>query len=437
MAAAGQRLALIVASTRFTDATLQKLDAPGEDAALLARVLEAPDIGGFDDVKQLVDRPSHEVRREIEAFFAKRKRDDLVLLYFSGHGIKDDDGQLYLATVDTQRGLYRSTAVPAGFVNETMGASRSRRQVLILDCCHSGAFARGMVAKGGESVDIRDRFEGRGRVVLTASTSTQYAFQGDQIIGEGGGSVFTHYLVQGMETGEADRDGDGWISLDELYEYVYEAVSDETPQQTPGKWTFDVQGRILIARSPLGERELPEEESRLAAQYAEATRAVVAGQWKEALRRFERLEAERPGYRDVAEQVARMRDVVTRLEDADAPHPPHRRPRRLPEEVPSSVTAAPQDERSRLTQLRTLLVERFNLEELRTLCFDLGVEYENLPGEGKSAKARELVAHLARRGRTQELVRLIVELRPDVRPEDVGASSATRRGPRPHRLPEG
>lgn len=337
MAPEGRRLALVVASSRFSDKTLQQLISPGQDAADLARVLADATIGGFE-VKVLINRPSHEVRREIEAFFAGRKRDDLLLLYFSGHGVKDDDGRLYLATTDTRRGLFRSTAVPATFVNETMTASRSRRQVLILDCCHSGAFARGMVAKGGESVDIRERFEGRGRVVLTASNATQYAFQGDRIIGEGSRSVFTRYLVQGMETGEADLDGDGWISLDELYDYVYERVTDETPRQTPCKWAFDLRGDIIIARSPLGKREPAVEEARLAAQYAEGIGALTAGQWKRALHCFERLEAERPGYRDVAEQVARLRKLIAAMERAAAPPPPaarspsRPRPSTLPEE---------------------------------------------------------------------------------------------------------
>jgi hypothetical protein len=308
----GHRLALIVASSKFADATLRQLVAPGQDATGLARVLADALIGGFE-VKVLINRPSHEVRREIETFFAGRKRDDLLLLYFSGHGVKDDDGRLYLATTDTQRGLFRSTAVPATFVNETMTTSRSRRQVLILDCCHSGAFARGMVAKGGENVDIRDRFEGRGRVVLTASNATQYAFQGDDVIGEGSRSVFTHCLVQGLETGEADLDGDGWVSLDELYDYAFDRVTDETPQQTPGKWTFDLQGDIVIARSPSGRRKPKTEELQLAGRYADAVAALTAGQWAEALRRFENLEAERPGYRDVAAQVARLRRLLAAM----------------------------------------------------------------------------------------------------------------------------
>ena len=327
----GRRLALIVASSQFSDRTLQKLVTPGQDAADLARVLSDAIVGGFE-TQVLINRPSHEVRREIEAFFTNRKRDDLLLLYFSGHGVKDDDGRLYLATTDTQRGLFRSTAVPATFVNETMTTSRSRRQVLILDCCHSGAFARGMVAKGGESVDIRNRFDGRGRVVLTASNATQYAFQGDEIVGESTRSVFTHHLVRGLETGKADLDGDGWVSLDELYDYVYDRVTDETPQQTPGKWTFDLQGDIVIARSRLGKREPAANEARLSAQYAEGIGALTAGQWEKALRCFERLETERPGYRDVAEQVTRLRQLIAAMEQATA-HPPSRpRPSTLPEE---------------------------------------------------------------------------------------------------------
>ena len=280
----GRRLALVVASSQFSDETLQQLVAPGQDATDLARVLADATIGGFE-VKKLINRPSHEVRREIEAFFTGRRRGDLLLLYFSGHGVKDDDGRLYLATTDTERGLLRATAVPATFVNETMTASRSRRQVLILDCCHSGAFARGMVAKGGESVGIRDRFEGRGRVVLTASNATQYAFQGDEVIGKGNRSVFTHYLVQGLETGEADLGGDGWISLDELYDYVYDRVTDERPQQTPGKWAFDLQGEILIARNPrwvIKPAELPRE-------LRQASESPFAGVREGAVRELDRL----------------------------------------------------------------------------------------------------------------------------------------------------
>jgi hypothetical protein len=68
----------------------------------------------------------------------------------------------------------------------------------------------------------------------------------------------------------------------------------------------------------------------------------------------------------------------------------------------------------RLTRLREMLVKRFSVEELRTLCFDLGLEYDGLPGDGKEAKARELVAYLERRDRIPELEEKSKRLRPDL-----------------------
>jgi hypothetical protein len=66
------------------------------------------------------------------------------------------------------------------------------------------------------------------------------------------------------------------------------------------------------------------------------------------------------------------------------------------------------------TQLRQLLSRHFDESELQTLCFDLGVDYDNLPGDGKAEKARELIEYLERRGRIQELIDVGKKLRPDV-----------------------
>jgi hypothetical protein len=259
---AERRLALIVASYQYKDPELRQLMAPAQDAEALARVLGDPAIGNFE-VQTLLNEPSYQVGPIIETFFADRKRDDLLLLYFSGHGVKDPEGRLYFATVNTSYRMLRTTAIPATLVNDVMRYSRSRRQVLLLDCCYSGAFATGMVTKADSAIGTGERFEGRGRVVLTASDAMQYAFEGGEITGEGVRSVFTRTLVDGLETGKADLDGSGLISLDELYEYVHDRVTDETPQQRPGKWAFDVQGQIIIARNPrpvAGPRKVPSEE---------------------------------------------------------------------------------------------------------------------------------------------------------------------------------
>src|SRR4029450_10390068 len=147
-------------------------------------------------------------------------------------------------TTDTELANLDATAVPADFVNRHMSRSHSRRIVLLLDCCYSGAFARGMMAKAGTGVELRERFEGRGRMVVNAFAPTRLARD------DGRPSIFTRALVRGLETGEADGDGDGHVSVDELYDYVYEQVLTETPKQTPGRWNFEGAGALLIARSP-------------------------------------------------------------------------------------------------------------------------------------------------------------------------------------------
>jgi uncharacterized caspase-like protein len=239
------RHALLVATYEHRDPGLSRLTAPAHDAEALAEVLKDPEMAGFD-VTMLINQPHHVVGEAIADFFAERRRNDLTLLYFTGHGVKDDEGRLYLAMANTRRDALMFTSISAAQVNDAMDACRSHRKVLVLDCCYSGAFPAGRAPKSDDTVQTLERFQGKGRAVLTASDATQYAFEGDDLRGSGTQSLFTRYLVEAIRTGEADLDEDGDIALDELYSYVRDRVVAEMPQQRPKKQE-DVDGRILIA----------------------------------------------------------------------------------------------------------------------------------------------------------------------------------------------
>ena len=240
------RFALLIGNTEYSDPGLAQLAAPGKDAQDFSRVLSDREICGFDEVKLLLNQPEHVVRGAIDEFFDQKKPDDLLVLYFSGHGVRDELGSLYLAVKNTLRTRLRSTAIKSDYIREAMDQSRSRRQVLILDCCNSGAFEQGTKAATGGSVGTASAFEaGYGRIILTASDSTQYAWEGDKVIGQTDNSLFTHFLVQGLQ-GEADLDGDGQITVDELYDYAYENVKLATPKQTPSKFSSKQQGEIVL-----------------------------------------------------------------------------------------------------------------------------------------------------------------------------------------------
>jgi hypothetical protein len=244
------KYALIIGNTEYADPGLAQLTTPGKDAEDFARVLKSTDIAGFDNVITLINENISKVNETVDDFFALKKPDDLLVFYFSGHGVRDEYGALYLAIKNTNRTRLRSTAIRADYIRESMDQSRSRRQVLILDCCNSGAFAQGTKAEIGGTMGTATTFEGTGygRVVLTASDATQFAWEGDKVIGETTNSLFTHYLVKGLE-GEADQDGDGKITVDELYDYAYEKIVNITPKQTPGKWSYKQQGEIVLRQS--------------------------------------------------------------------------------------------------------------------------------------------------------------------------------------------
>ncbi|KES03272.1 hypothetical protein BU52_31235 [Streptomyces toyocaensis] len=240
------RYALLVATGRYENEDLGRLRSPARDAEELADVLRDPRIGGFE-VTTVLDGRHHEVTRAIERFFLDRRRDDLLLLHLSCHGLKNNNGELHFAAGDTDRRLLASTSVPALFVHQQMRACRARSIVLLLDCCYSGAFLAG--GKGDTTVHVGDELAGHGRAVLTATNRTEYAWEGERITElSPEPSRFTGSLVKGLRTGEADRDRDGLIGVHELYDYVYEELRDSGAGQRPQMWA-EVEHRVVVARS--------------------------------------------------------------------------------------------------------------------------------------------------------------------------------------------
>jgi len=231
---------------------------PGTEADLKAmqQVLQNPQVCNFEAVEALLNPDPTQMLRAIETLFTEnRNRDDLVLLYFTGHGVRDDNGTLYFATRITEKNpqgrIRTSTAVPAARLQEYMSQSRSKRQVLILDCCFSGAFANDMKAKAVDAaIDVKTQLGGEGRAVLTSSTATQVSYEKE------GASIYTRYLVQGLATGAADRDGNGEITIDELHEYAKEKVQEAAPSMQPEIYLVREGYRIVIARAPQDDPKL-------------------------------------------------------------------------------------------------------------------------------------------------------------------------------------
>ena len=247
------KLALLIGVSEY-EPGLNPLPGSVLDVDALREVLVHPEMGGFaeTDVITLKNPQRQEMESAIYELFANRSKDDLLLFYFSGHGVRDERGQLYLANCNTRKDngqLVDPTAVAATYLQNKINRSKSQRQVIILDCCFSGAIAQGMTIKDDGVVDVNAYLGGKGRAILTSSTATEYSF-GSETTEETGLSVYTRYLIEGVKTGAADTDNDGYIGIDELHEYAARCVKEAAPAMTPKFYPMEEGYKIILAKSP-------------------------------------------------------------------------------------------------------------------------------------------------------------------------------------------
>ncbi len=245
------KVALLIGVSEYREG-LKPLPAAPRDVVAMQEVLQNPEMGGFDAVETLVNPNHSEMAVKIETWFESRQSDDLAVLFLSGHGIKDESRELYFAACDTRKikeRLIKATAVSANFVRSCLKRCKSKRQVVILDCCFSGAFGD-LLAKDDGNVDLESQLGTEGGVVLTSSSSLQYSFEqeGSDL------SIYTRYLVEGIRTGAADQDGDGAVSVDELHQFASKKVQATAPAMTPKIIVLKDEGfRIRLAKAPIGD----------------------------------------------------------------------------------------------------------------------------------------------------------------------------------------
>lgn len=251
-----RRRALLIGNGTFDDARISPLKSPVSDLERLQALLVMPEVGNYA-VEQCFDCTAGSLRRSVQRFFDSAAPSDFLFVMVSGHGIKDSDGKLHFAARDTEFDALNATALEARFLHERMDRSTAGQKVLFLDTCYSGAFAKDFVSKGIAQSVTRDEFgdsQSRGKVVITASTAVQVAFE--RMTGALSQSRFTRYVIDGIENGRADRDGEGKVSVDELYEYVCEQLDAErarepdAPPQNPQRWYFGLQGSVWLTRNP-------------------------------------------------------------------------------------------------------------------------------------------------------------------------------------------
>jgi uncharacterized caspase-like protein len=180
--------------------------------------------------------------------------DDLLLFYYSGHGIYDD-GDLYLATSEMDPYIPSRRGFNFDELRRLMNDSISTSIVTILDCCSSGS---ANISKGHEVDAARlarstiegTNFQGEGRCILAASQEQGEAFA----LEENNHSVFTYYLLRALK-GEIQGafDSFGHLTTDSLSKCVYYAMMSLPPSKRPKQKPIrkvEASGDIVLASYP-------------------------------------------------------------------------------------------------------------------------------------------------------------------------------------------
>ncbi len=236
------RYAILIASSHFNDPDLNDLKCPVNDVDGFRELLASEEYGNFIEPTVLKDREHHEVLGRIQEVFNHAGRNDLVLIYYSGHGKLNRAGSLYLTTTNTYLNKLETTAISADDIKKIIDISFLNKVIIILDCCYSGAIIPSSLKAANVDEQIQDISSKKGTYIITATNRIQGALEQDKY------GILTKHIIEGIKSGKADLDYDGKIKMGELYSYVRREVRAESHQEVK-QWALEDGAELIISHS--------------------------------------------------------------------------------------------------------------------------------------------------------------------------------------------
>lgn len=248
------REALFVITDRYgSDLFPDNLSA--SDSARLIELLKRPTVGGFDAVRMARNTPSFRLAKMIEEFFLSRRgRGDLLVLYIKGCLFRDNTGALRFATVDTRQDRLQSSSLSGAFLEEKMNGSRSDNQVLLLDTVFCTISKNTPVFSLHLTTEIGSTLAGQKnqRVVLAAPDALRVVSMKEEALCAEAASPepsFTEVIIDGIQSGAADTDHTGKITVANLFEHLFDRAVNED-RSPPHRWPPNAGEGMVLAKHP-------------------------------------------------------------------------------------------------------------------------------------------------------------------------------------------
>jgi len=239
-----KRWAVVIGVGEYESPDIPDLEFAAADARAMYDFLTSDAAGPFDEVLYLqdADATGAAMREALFVFLQQADWDDLVVIYYAGHGAPDPNRQdnLYLLPTDSDLSRLAATGFPMWDVKTALRRQIASERVLVIaDACHSAGTADGDTVGGGEANAIAggfaQLFSPSRRLMMTAADTDEFSLEDSRW---GGHGVFTHFILDGLE-GAGDYDGDGIVTFTELFDHVSNNVREATGvRQNPQRSGF-------------------------------------------------------------------------------------------------------------------------------------------------------------------------------------------------------
>ena len=222
----GEKWAVLIGVNEYLDESINNLKYCVSDARLMEKILVENCGYKKDHILVIADdqQRTHlrplltNLKVQIQNWLSNAKKGDTVLVFFSGHGFLDDELQGYLAPSNCQRKNLAFWGFRTDDLRNSLRVCEATQKIMILDCCHSGG--KGDNDSPTSSEEVAATFKhAEGLITLASSRKKQQSQEWDRMKQ----GLFTYYLAEGLG-GQADKDKNGIVDSDEIYNYTYKNV---------------------------------------------------------------------------------------------------------------------------------------------------------------------------------------------------------------------
>ena len=207
--------ALIIGVNEYTNKCFKDLSAVSNDVAAMLQILNNSPCQYQISCLTGKNATNAKITKALSHFF-NSDEDDVLFLFWAGHGTTS-----HFIACDTDPSNMEETAIGLQNLADTIEQSQSRAVVVVLDCCHAGAIARG-------TSHFELNIQGDGKVIMASSDYMQNSYESPGI----GHGHFTYCFLEGLRGGAASDLG--LVTVTGLHDYICEEISKlSNSKQTP------------------------------------------------------------------------------------------------------------------------------------------------------------------------------------------------------------